>query len=127
MSSEEVPPNSAASTASATLLLSRDGDRADVSVTVSGLATPPTGCHIHRGARGVIGPIIFFIWGGPADGPFAQASANLGRTWLPVSTETRSQGLTAQNLADLRAGNLYVNVHTQANKGGEIRGQLVRQ
>jgi hypothetical protein len=25
---------------------------------------------------------------------------------------------------DLKAGNLYVNVHTNRNKGGEVRGQL---
>ena len=27
----------------------------------------------------------------------------------------------------LRAGNAYVNIHTKANTGGEIRGQLVKQ
>ena len=31
-----------------------------------------------------------------------------------------------QLIADIRAGNAYVNVHTTANPGGEIRGQLRR-
>jgi hypothetical protein len=32
--------------------------------------------------------------------------------------------MTELQLASLRAGNLYINVHTAANPGGEIRGQL---
>ena len=32
--------------------------------------------------------------------------------------------LTAPQLASFKAGNLYVNVHSAANPGGEIRGQL---
>ena len=33
--------------------------------------------------------------------------------------------LTAAQVADLMAGKWYVNIHTAANKGGEIRGQLM--
>jgi hypothetical protein len=29
-------------------------------------------------------------------------------------------------MTDLEAGKWYANVHTEANKGGEIRGQMVR-
>jgi hypothetical protein len=35
-----------------------------------------------------------------------------------------SATMTDAQLADLQAGKCYVNVHTAANKGGEIRGQL---
>src|SRR5258706_13799474 len=35
--------------------------------------------------------------------------------------------LTASQLESLKNGNLYVNVHTTANPGGEIRGQIGRQ
>jgi CHRD domain len=36
-----------------------------------------------------------------------------------------SKVLTAAQEADLEAGKYYVNIHTAANKGGEIRGQLM--
>jgi hypothetical protein len=36
-----------------------------------------------------------------------------------------SGAMTDAQLADLQAGKCYVNVHTDANKGGELRGQLV--
>jgi hypothetical protein len=42
----------------------------------------------------------------------------------PASPITGSAALTDAQLADLQAGKCYVNVHTAANKGGEIRGQL---
>ena len=35
-----------------------------------------------------------------------------------------SATLTDAQAADLLAGRWYVNVHTDANKGGELRGQL---
>jgi hypothetical protein len=34
--------------------------------------------------------------------------------------------LTDAQMNDLEAGKWYANVHTEANKGGEIRGQMVR-
>jgi hypothetical protein len=38
-----------------------------------------------------------------------------------------SATLTDAQAADLAGGKLYVNVHTAANKGGEIRGQVVKK
>lgn len=46
----------------------------------------------------------------------------------PVSSPMSGQlTLTPAQFADLTNGKLYVNVHTAANKGGEIRGQLKAQ
>ena len=36
-----------------------------------------------------------------------------------------SATLTDTQIAQLEAGKWYINIHTAANKGGEIRGQLV--
>ena len=35
--------------------------------------------------------------------------------------------LTDAQLADLQAGRWYLNIHTDANKGGELRGQVVKK
>ncbi|HSR69052.1 MAG TPA: CHRD domain-containing protein [Acidobacteriota bacterium] len=80
-----------------------------------------TAAHIHRGAEGVNGPIVFFL---NADTTFsftvtAETLQQQADDMLPVA------GISFEEFLDaLRTGNLYVNVHTMANVGGEIRGQI---
>lgn len=84
--------------------------------------------HIHSGAAGVNGPVRVFLFPPP---PAAGAST------IPYSTTERRilsegffnasdvTGVTfAQLLDEMRAGTAYVNVHTRAYPGGEIRGQV---
>jgi hypothetical protein len=101
---EEVPPVNAAGSGSGSFRVASDG-------TVTGSVTTKdvagTMAHIHRGAKGANGPIVV-----PLD--------KNGDTY----TVPAGRKLTPQQMDDLKAGNLYVNVHTNANKGGEIRGQL---
>jgi hypothetical protein len=76
-------------------------------VTVSGIsADQVTASHIHRGAAGVNGPIVYFL---SATG-FTQVAGKIT--------------LNDADVADLKAGNFYVNVHSIANPGGFARGQL---
>ena len=59
------------------------------------------------GAKGTNGPVIV---------PLTKS----GDTYtVPAGAK-----LNASQMSALKAGNLYVNVHTAANKGGEVRGQL---
>jgi len=67
------------------------------------------GAHIHRGAAGTNGPIIFFI----SDGEW------------PLSGSDVWSDLTQEDVNDLFAGNLYFNFHTTAFPGGEVRGQII--
>jgi hypothetical protein len=67
----------------------------------------PTLMHIHRGAPGVNGPVIFDL--GSPESPVVA-------TW---------DGMTPADVADLFAGNFYVNIHTSGRPGGAIRGQLL--
>jgi hypothetical protein len=78
-------------------------------VDYSGLSGPATAAHIH----------------GPAD-PGANAGVVVPFTGNLASPIKGSATLTDAQMAQLEAGKWYINVHTDANKGGEIRGQLVR-
>jgi hypothetical protein len=77
-------------------------------VEYSGLSGPATAAHIH----------------GPAD-PGADAGVVVPFTGNLASPIKGSATLTDTQIAQLEAGKWYVNIHTAANKGGEIRGQLV--
>ena len=102
--SEEVPPLNVSGSGSGSFRVADDG-------TITGSVTTKdvqgTMAHIHRGAKGTNGPIII-----PLDKKGDTYSVPAGRK------------LTPQQLDDLKKGNLYVNVHTAKNKGGEVRGQL---
>lgn len=78
-------------------------------VDYSGLSGPATAAHIH----------------GPAD-PGANAGIVVPFTGNLASPIKGSTTLTDAQMAQLEAGKWYVNIHTEANKPGEIRGQLVR-
>ena len=75
------------------------------SVTASGLTG--TAAHIHTGAFGVSGNILFSLSGGPTK-------------WNGTTPQ-----MTRDQFATLQTDGLYVNVHTTANPNGEIRGQIV--
>lgn len=85
--------------------LSNDELSAKVSLTFSGLTGSETGAHVHAGAPGVNGPIIFPL---PLGNPINNMVVNP----------------TAQQVLDLRAGQQYMNVHSNGFLNGEIRGQL---
>jgi hypothetical protein len=77
-------------------------------VQVTDLTGPPTAAHIHEGAPGVPGGIIISLTVKP-DGT------------ISGTTET---ALTAEQVSKLQSGAYYVNVHTDMNQAGEIRGQI---
>jgi CHRD domain len=104
----EVPAN--ASTATGTATLKFDTTTKIFTLKVTHTIATPTNGHIHKAAAGVSGGVVF-----PFVAPFAS----------PI--DYTSVALTAAQEADLRANLYYVNIHTAAFGGGEIRGQLLKQ
>jgi hypothetical protein len=101
---QEVPPVKSAGTGTGTIIIGADRSVTG-SVTTTGIAG--TVGHIHEAATGKNGPVIVPL-------------TKNGDTYVvPAGAK-----FTDAQFASFQAGNLYVNVHTAANPGGEIRGQL---
>lgn len=102
---QEVPPVKTAATGTATIKV---GEDKSVTVTVKTTGINAIAAHIHSGAAGTNGPVIV---------PFTKVDAN---TW----TAAPGAKFTDAQYELYKAGNTYVNVHSAAHKGGEIRGQI---
>jgi hypothetical protein len=100
----EVPAVTTSASATGTITVAADGS---VSGTTTAVGMTPTMAHIHIGAAGTNGPVIV---------PLTQ-NGN-------VFTVPAGAKLTDTQLAAYKAGNLYVNIHSAAHPGGEIRAQL---
>lgn len=104
----QVPPNTSKGTGSATVTYDTVSKQLTWNVTFSGLTGNATAAHFH----------------GPAEpGKNAGVAVPIPGTASPM---VGSATLTDVQAADLMAGKWYVNIHTADNKGGEIRGQVVK-
>jgi hypothetical protein len=103
--SNEVPP--VTTTATGTAMVTIGADRS-VKATVTAKDMTATASHIHMGAAGTNGPVIV---------PFAKTGDN-------AFGSAPDAKLTEEQYAAYKAGNLYVNIHSAKNAGGEIRAQL---
>lgn len=103
----EVPPTDSSGTGSAVITYDTDTKELGWTIDYSGLTGPATAAHFH----------------GPA-----AAGENAG-VLVPITVSDSpmegSATLTDEQAAALMDGKLYVNIHTAANKGGEIRGQVM--
>jgi hypothetical protein len=105
----EVPANASAGKGTAELDYDPASKKLTWKLTYSGLSGPATAAHFH----------------GPAE-----AGKNAGvAVAIPNATASPAEGsatLTDAQAADLVAGKYYINIHTAANPGGEIRGQVMK-
>jgi glucose/arabinose dehydrogenase len=104
---QQVPPG--ASPATGAVVLRRNplgsGNDSFVSLYLNNLSSPVTAVHVHGpAAAGAEAPVLFTL---PA-GEFADVQLSM----------------TDEQLGYLFDGLLYIDVHTQNNPGGEIRGQI---
>jgi CHRD domain-containing protein len=101
---EEVPPAQTSGSGNGSFRVTSDGTVTG-SVTTTGVQG--TMAHIHQGAKGANGPVIV---------PLTKS----GDTY----TVPEGRKLTDAQLQALKEGRLYVNVHSDRYKGGEVRAQL---
>ena len=106
--STEVPPNQTTGSGTVTATYDTSTKQLTWDGSYSGLTGPATAAHFH----------------GPAE-----PGKNAGVA-VPITPATSplhgSATLTDAQASDLMAGSWYVNIHTEANKGGELRGQLMK-
>lgn len=104
----EVPPNASAGSGSVDAALNKDTMQLRWKVNFSGMTGAPTAGHFH----------------GPA-AVGANSGVALGWTNPITNGMEGSATLTAAQAADLMAGKWYANIHSAANPGGELRGQMM--
>ena len=97
---EEVPSNMSAATGVFNGVYDKSTKKLMYTITSSGIDA--TAMHLHKAAPGMNGDVV-----------------------MEVTDMKGTLTLNAEQEADLLAGNLYLNTHSAASPGGEIRGQLV--
>ncbi|MDM7922301.1 MAG: CHRD domain-containing protein [Pyrinomonadaceae bacterium] len=106
---QEVPPVSSNATGSARLTLDAAAGTLSYTVVFSGLSSTQTAAHIH----------------GPSPiGANGTVLLTLGVVGGTSGTITGTVAITPTQIAHLRSGQTYVNVHSTNNPGGEVRGQV---
>jgi CHRD domain len=108
--SSEVPPRDSSGTGTVTATLDTDTNVFKYHVEFGGLTGPVVAAHFH-------GPAV--------EGANAKPQLPIKTSSIasPIEGETT---LTAEQAKDLVDGKWYFNLHTSANPGGEVRGQIVK-
>jgi hypothetical protein len=108
--SSEVPPKNSSGTGTLTGTLDTDTNEFKYQIEFSGLTGPVVAAHFHGpAAEGANAPPQLPVKGSPIESPIEGKAT-----------------LTPEQAKDLAAGKWYFNLHTSANAGGEVRGQVVK-
>ncbi|MGH7454394.1 MAG: CHRD domain-containing protein, partial [bacterium] len=110
---QEVPAVTTTATGTGSFTLNSTGTELSYHITFTGLSGSRTASHFHNGPAGVAAGVVRDIafTGNTASGVWKRTDA--------------TQPLTEALVRELLSGRLYVNLHTAANPGGEIRGQVL--
>ena len=101
-------PNAVVTQAKGLVTAVVEGNTVTINAVFDSLSGPVTGCHLHKGVASGTG------------GTFTNFLTNIRGNRLYVKTT-----LTNAQIGDMMEDSVYFNVHTAANTGGEIRGQMV--
>jgi hypothetical protein len=109
----QVPPvtNTPSTSGSGMFAFNRDFDEAHLMIVVNKLSSDFTSAHLHNGAMGTNGSVIF----------------DITNRWSMNGAFFYTNTFTSAIAKVIQAGNSYANVHTKNNPSGEVRGQLGKQ
>jgi hypothetical protein len=113
---QETPANPSAASGSAVLLYNVATNTFDLTLTINNFANTITASHIHEGAMGVAGPVVTNFG---SESVYTRSGNTITATFRGVT-----HGGTKLTLLQNGA---YLNFHTAAFPGGEVRGQLIAQ
>ena len=108
---QEVTPTTTGGVGTGTLTLTTPSNAVMGSISINGLSA--TAAHIHQGAAGSNGPVLFGL---------TESSPGSGSWAVPPGTT-----FTQAQADAFASGGLYFNAHTLENTGGDIRGQIGRE
>jgi hypothetical protein len=115
---EEVPPTNSQATGMAEVTVT--GNNAQYSVNATNMQGVTAG-HIHSGGQGENGPIVVTLF--KNESPTNEVSETGS-----ITADKLEGPMAGKQLADLVTamtnGETYVNIHTEQNPNGEIRGQI---
>jgi hypothetical protein len=122
----EVPPPSLGSaTPSGTVSFTVNPDSLSYKVTAMGLSSPVTVAHVHAGGPGVAGPVVVPLTISPGSDPGTASGEGTIDAGAIKGKNPDGSAMTMKDvIAAIQGGSTYVNVHTQNNPKGEIRGQI---
>jgi hypothetical protein len=123
--SNEAPPVPATGAGGfATVTVNVGAQTIDWVVDVYNFPSGVTAAHIHVGGAGVAGPVVVnFTVPTSASNDFRISGS--ARAADVVARQPQGINSFEDLVQALATGHAYVNVHSQVNGGGEIRGQLV--
>ena len=121
----EVPGVSTGSVGQGTVSVNMATQAVTYRIDVYNMPVGTTQAHFHVGAAGVAGPVVvnFTVPAG-----ISNDYAISGTATAADLTVRAANGINSWEdfIQALLLGNIYMNVHSTANPGGEIRGQVVR-
>lgn len=116
----EVPVVTTNATGNATMTVDSITGVFSMDISFSDLGSNTRDAHFHNAPAGVNGAVFFWLFGTTNPGSTPRIPGG-----VTSFTGTLTGTIPANRLEALFAGNVYINVHTDINRGGEIRGNLV--
>ena len=105
LSANEVPAISSTASGLGSIVISQDLKKLEYKILVTNLTGAITVAHLHFGAAGVAGGVAYPL---SFNGRYLSGTIDINQAFLD----------------SLALGKVYANIHTAANSGGEVRGQL---